>query len=234
MNKGNISRSKRLSSIVDITEPAGVIADVGCDHGFVSIELVNRNKAKHVIACDINKGPLEAAVRNISEAGLSGSIETRLSDGLHKIKPDDKIETVIIAGMGGRLVTKILSEGKDLLENVSQLVLEPQSELFAVRQFIRENRFCIVKEEFVFDAGKYYWIIDARRGESPEPAEDEIQRIYDNYSEYLIKKKDPLLLEYLEKGIRINEEYLKGIAPEKQGSLLEKIGELKKTIELMQ
>lgn len=232
MNKGKTNLSLRLSTIVDMVENASVVADIGCDHGFVSIELINRGKAERVIACDINKGPLEAADFNIGQAGLKDRIETRLSDGLHKITCEDKTDAVVIAGMGGRLVTKILSEGKSILENVKQLVLEPQSELAVVRKFLRENGFFIAKEEFIFDAGKYYWIMDARKG-SVETESDELQKIYDTYSEYLIKKKDPLLLECLEHGIVVNEQYLEGIKTESRGPLIKKIGEIKKTIELM-
>ena len=119
--------SLRMETVKNTVNPCNTACDVGCDHGFVSIALVQEGIAKHVIACDINKGPLQAAADNIAAVGLSEAIETRLSDGLHKVTPEDAPDTVIIAGMGGALTIKILSEAADVLKSVSQLVLQPSS-----------------------------------------------------------------------------------------------------------
>lgn len=230
MNKEKTNLSERMQAVFDMVEPCDTAADIGCDHGFVSIALVKEGIAKKVLACDVNEGPIKAATQNVRQAGLSDSIETRLSDGLHKIKTDDCVDTLIIAGMGGRLMIKILSEGEEILKNVRQLVLQPQSELFLVRKYIRDIGFYIEKEKFLKDEGKFYWVMDIRKGETQK----EVSEIDDLFSGYLIAGRDPLLKEYLEGSISMNESYLANIAPEKQGELIRKTEQLKQALLLMQ
>lgn len=229
MNKGKIILSDRMQAVFDTVLPCKTAADIGCDHGFVSIALVKENVAERVIACDVNAGPLKAASQNIGMAGLSDKIETRLSDGLHKIETRDEVETVIIAGMGGKLMVRILSEGEEILKNVKQLVLQPQSELFLVRKYIRDIGFHIEKEKFLKDEGKYYWVMDIRKGISDK----NISELDDLFSGYLIENKDSLLKEYVEGTIKLNEGYLKGISPEKQDELLKKNQQLRQVLEQM-
>ena len=221
--------SLRMETVKNTVNSCNTACDVGCDHGFVSIALVQEGIAKHVIACDINKGPLQAAADNIAAVGLSEAIETRLSDGLHKVTTGDAPDTVIIAGMGGALTVKILSEASDVLKSVTQLVLQPQSELFLVRKWLRSNGYNILKECFLRDAGKYYFVMDVRPGKSPSHTEEEYA-FYDEFSEFLLQSKDPLYREYLKQGIKNNETYLKGMPEEKRGELLHKTELLKKAL----
>lgn len=224
--------SKRLSTVSNMVINCDTACDIGCDHGYVSIDLVNRNVARRVIACDINEGPLLAASENIAAAGLSDRIETRLSDGLHKVTTTDKPDVIIAAGMGGQLMSKILDEGKEVVKGASQLVLQPQSELFLVRKWLRQNGYTIVREEILTDASKYYFVMDARPGNSKE-YEHKLQELFDSYSEYLIKEKNPLFKEYLERGISVNKSYMEGIAPGKEGVLLLKTNEMETVLSMM-
>ena len=227
--KNNANRlSARMKAVYDMVDESTVAADIGCDHGFVSIALIEGNKCEHVIACDVNEGPLKAAAENIRRSGLSDKIETRPGDGLHKISSCDRVDTIIIAGMGGQLMTRILSEGLEIIKGAAQLVLQPQSELFLVRRFLRENGFYIEKETFLEDMGKYYWVMDARPGAS-EPS-DENEGLFDTYSGYLLKNKDTLLRTYLEKSLEIKRGYLKNIAEADQGKLREEIGLIEKAL----
>lgn len=228
-----MSLSDRLSCVKNMVIQCDTACDIGCDHGFVSIELVKTGVAKRVIACDINRGPLEAAAGNISAANLSDRIETRLGDGLNKIKVSDNVEAIIIAGMGGGLMAKILEEGKAVVAVAKQLVLQPQSENFLVRKWLRENGYTVVKEQMLVDMGKTYVIIDARPGEyiSTEPS---LTELYDTYSEYLIKNKDEILKAYLIKSIEINSGYLFGIDEDKRGALNKKINLMKQALSMME
>lgn len=228
-----MSLSDRLLSVKNTVIPCDTACDVGCDHGFVSIELVKTGVAKRVIACDINKGPLEAAARNISAANLSDRIETRLGDGLAKVSVSDGAESIIIAGMGGSLMAKILEEGKAVVANAKQLVLQPQSENFLVRKWLRENGYTILKEQMLVDMGKTYVIIDARPGEYI-PKDDSLTELYDTYSEYLITNRDEILKAHLKKSIEINSGYLKGIEGERKSALVEKIELMEKALSLME
>ena len=99
--------SIRMQAVADMVTPGGRIADIGTDHGYVPIYLVEQNKTDHAIAMDVRKGPLARAGENIVRFGCSDRIETRLSDGLAMLKPGEA-DTVIIAGMGGLLTIRIL------------------------------------------------------------------------------------------------------------------------------
>lgn len=224
--------SLRLKEVKNTVIPCTLGADVGCDHGYVSIALVKEGKAEKMLAMDVNKGPLEGCLANIEAEGVTDKISIRLSDGLAAVTDSDACEAVIIAGMGGALTTRILSEGKDKLKDIKQLVLSPQSETFLVRKWLRENGYNILKESMVFDAGKYYFIMDVRPGKAPSYNE-ELTEIYDHYSEYLIRTNNALLREYLQKGLSNNKGYLESIDSSKQGALKQKILLIEKTLKLM-
>ncbi|MBR6003287.1 MAG: SAM-dependent methyltransferase [Lachnospiraceae bacterium] len=225
--------SLRLTKVKDTVLKCDTVCDIGCDHGYVSISLIEEEKAKKVIACDINKGPLEAAKENVSKKNLSGKIELRLSDGLSQVSPADHPDSIVIAGMGGALMCKILTEGSEVVSSAKQLVLQPQSEIFLVRKWLRENGFYIENEEFLKDMGKYYVIMDARPGKS-EVFDDELQEIFDIYSKNLIDKKDNLLREYLLSGIEKNSGYLAGIEGSNRDELERKIILMKKAVSMME
>lgn len=210
--------SLRLESVKNMVNPCEVAADIGCDHGYVSMALINEGKAKRVIACDVNKGPLEAASLNIRASHMEGQIETRLADGLHKLSKEDAVNTIIIAGMGGRLMERILSEGLEIVKDVTQLVLQPQSELFLVRKWLRLNGFIINDEKALIDDGKHYFIISAVKGET-ELTSEHLQDIYDEFSKLLINRNDVILRSYLEMLLENNTGYLEKIEGEKRAGL---------------
>lgn len=224
--------SLRLTEVKNTVIPCDFGADVGCDHGFVAISLVKEGKVGKMLAMDVNKGPLEGCLENIKAEGAEDRISVRLSDGLKAVSEDEALDTVIIAGMGGALTTRILTDGKDKLKSIKQLVLSPQSETFLVRKWLRENGYNIQKESMVLDAGKYYFIMDVRPG-NPPALSDELTEIYDLYSGYLIRTGNTLLREYLQKGLSNNKGYLESIEPSKQGTLKRKIEIMEKTLELM-
>ena len=231
MKGSSVNLSKRLEAVKDTVKPCDVSLDIGCDHGYVSIALVKEKVAGKVICLDINEGPLKAAQRNVCEAGVSDSIELRLSDGFEKVTADDKPDSVIIAGMGGRLTASILDGGKDIVKNLSQLVLEPQSEIEVVRAKVRELGFHIEKEKFLTERGKFYFIIDAVPGRANSTGDEEF---YDKYSKYLIETNDTGYKEYVLKSIEKFEGYQRSIKDVKNGDLMGKIEELKKVIDLIE
>lgn len=228
----SFSLSKRLKAVSETVIPCKKVADIGCDHGYVAISLIESGKAEFALCMDINEGPLKAAKEHINAVGFESRIETRLSNGLHNATSNDGIESIIVAGMGGNLVTTIIDDGRSIVKNLKQMVLQPQSELFLVRKKIRELGFYIDSEKFLTDMGKYYWIMDARPG-IKECEEPELLDFYDNYSEFLIKSKDLLYKEYIENSIKINEGYLKGISDGNADSLVRKINDLKQVLNLM-
>lgn len=204
--------SERLELVLSFVEPGESAADVGTDHGHVPVELVRRTIVKKAVAMDVRKGPLSRATENIALAGLADKIETRLSDGVAKLQPGEA-DSVVIAGMGGELIIKILENGRHMWDSVKQWVLSPQSEIFKVRRWLFENGFVIRKEDMVLEDGKFYTVMDVRRkhpevtGEnlvlSKDPAEKEtgLSEISEEsrmlYGEYLIRTKNKVLLTYL-------------------------------------
>ena len=117
--------SLRLKTVADSVTGGNRVADVGCDHAYIAIHLAENNIAPRVVAMDVNKGPLSKAMENIEIRGLEDRIETRLSDGLARLNPGEA-DTVVIAGMGGALMVRILTEGESALYVVKELILQPQ------------------------------------------------------------------------------------------------------------
>ncbi len=185
--------SHRLSVIAEAVSPGNRVADIGTDHGYVPIYLVKKGICPSAIAADINQGPIDRARVNIEREHLSDRIVTRLSDGLSSLEPEE-CDTVVIAGMGGELICRILTEGSRFLKAGCELVLSPQSELFKVRHMLHKNNYRIAAEHFLKEDGKYYTVMRCVPGEESYETETEYE-----YGKLLIEEKNPTFLEYLEK-----------------------------------
>lgn len=185
--------SKRLEMVASFVERGSRIADIGTDHGYLPIALIERGVSPGAIAMDIGQGPLARAREHVLACGMEDKIELRLSDGLAALKPGEA-DTVVIAGMGGELVLHILEQGRALWESTGTFVLSPQSELDKVRIYLEKNGFCIVREAMVFEDGKFYTVMLAKRGRMSldRPA-------HYLYGKYLIEAGDSVLALYLEK-----------------------------------
>ena len=188
---------KRMFAIAALVEHSGVLADVGCYHAYISINLLENGKADRIIASDLREGPLNIAKENIKLAGFEEKIETRLCPGLDGFEAGE-VDTVLISGMGGMLVKEILSEGIKVVEAADTLILEPQSDLRVVRAYLRKIGFEIVEEDMLKESGKYYQIIKAVKAEAGQVSENEIVLMAeDEFGPALIKKKHPVLKEFL-------------------------------------
>lgn len=194
--------SDRLKAVADMVSFGHNVADVGCDHAYISIYLIKNKISNKVIAMDVNEGPLKIARNNISKEGLDGKIETRLSDGLEKLSANE-VDAVLIAGMGGDLTCKILQEGGDKLHKVKELILQPQSDLHKVRKLVERLGFVIVKEKMLIDDEKYYVVIKAVNrccGDvnfNTEYIESDKQETHYIYGKYLLDHQNPVLHQYL-------------------------------------
>lgn len=159
--------SKRLLCCASMVQSGARVADIGTDHGYLGIYLLQTGAARHVIACDLRKDPLENARRNAKLFGVDGAMEFRLSDGLEKILPDE-VDTVVMAGMGGDLIQKILSQCPWRKREGLQFILQPQSAGNVLRRWLCEDGFEIQREEPVQDGHFLYTVMDIRQGE-PAP-----------------------------------------------------------------
>ena len=160
--------SERLSSVASMVTAGNCLADVGTDHGYVPIYLYERQIIPRAIAMDVNKGPLERARLHIAEYGFQNAIETRLSDGLQALK-EGEADSVVIAGMGGPLIIRILSAYPEVTASLKELILQPQSEIAEVRVWLGEQGYEISEEHMVFEDGKYYSMFKAVKNENCRP-----------------------------------------------------------------
>ena len=190
--------SKRLQAVADLVTPGNRVADVGCDHAYISIYLAEKKLSPHVIAMDINKGPIERAKENIRKYGFESIIEVRRSDGIKLLQPGEA-DTILIAGMGGALMRQILSDRPEVLSDTKELILQPQSEIYLVREVLRDYGFFITAENMLIEDGKYYCCIKAETDRIiPDVRSYELtDREHSYYGKLLLEHKDPVLREYL-------------------------------------
>lgn len=154
-----INISERLKCVASLVNKGARVADIGTDHAYLPIYLVQNGISNKVYACDVRKEPLRRAKLHIDEYGLSDKITTQLCDGLKGINKGD-VDTVTICGMGGKLMKNILKAGIDKLGDNTQLVLSAQSELRDFRKYLIEAGIYIKSEHMLLEDGKYYFIFD--------------------------------------------------------------------------
>lgn len=175
------------------------VADVGCDHGFLSVYLVREGISPRVIAMDVRSGPLSAAREHIGASGLGSYIETRLSDGLQELRPGET-DAVVCAGMGGRLMARILEESLEKARGMRELILQPQSQIKEFRQFLRGAGFQVTAEDMVREDGTYYVAMRAVPGEAERGLDERTgfdRALCDRFGEILLSRRHPLLGRYL-------------------------------------
>ncbi len=192
--------SKRMEALARLVSAGARLADIGTDHGYIPIWLCRQGIIPSAIAMDINAGPLKTAEEHIRESGLTDRIETRLSDGLEKLNAKEA-DSVLIAGMGGGLIRRILRDGSGSLEGIRELILQPQSEIALTRRFLRENGWRITKEDMVLEDGKYYPMMKAvpRHEKDPDEESRTEQALADAFGPVLLAEKHPVLLDWLER-----------------------------------
>lgn len=187
--------SERLQMNVSLVPEGARVADIGCDHGYAAIWLVEQGICERVIAMDVNASPLMRAREHVRKAGLETKISCRLSDGVAQLVPGEA-DTLMLAGMGGPLMVRILDGGGAVLEKITTLVLQPQSEISCVRSYLLTHGFVPELEKACMDGGKYYFAMRAVRCNGDElPVWTEEWQYW--FGTYLVQKKDPVLRQYL-------------------------------------
>lgn len=217
----NVQLSKRLGAVASFVEKGARVCDIGTDHGFVPIYLINSGTASHVVAMDVGEGPLERAREHVRKQELCDKIELRLSNGLEKLGKDEA-DTMICAGMGGTLMMRIINDKDPWKLGIRHMILQPQSDLFLFRENLQKIGYGIVAEKEIFEEGKYYVVINAVHGEEDvyykkaasmlkskhELTDDDCIRICRRFGPYLICTGDSELKNYLEHELSICEKIL--------------------------
>ena len=159
-----VQLSQRLKDVATYVPKGAKLLDVGSDHAYLPIYLLEKGLITSAIAGEVVKGPYESALANVSASGFQDKIDVRLANGLAAFEPADEVTTITICGMGGRLIADILDAGKDKLTGVDRLILQPNNREDDLRIWLMENGFEIIAESIMTENGKYYEIMVAEAG----------------------------------------------------------------------
>lgn len=159
----SVQLSKRLKQVADYVEEGARVADIGSDHAYLPCYLADQGKITFAVAGEVVQGPFNNAVKEVRRTGLEDKVEVRLNDGLMVLKPEDRIDTVTIAGMGGALIRSILEKGQenDRLTGQETLILQPNVFEETVREYLMEQQYRITDETIIEENDKIYEIIKA-------------------------------------------------------------------------
>lgn len=152
-----IKLTKRLQAISNMVKRGSIPVDVGTDHGYIPVYLVQNKICKTAVACDINEGPLNSCRMLVSQSGLDDKIKCVLSNGLQSV--DDEYDTVIIAGMGGELIADILSKAENITSK--NIILNPMTHPEIARKWLFDNGFEITSDIVVADGRRHYSVFSA-------------------------------------------------------------------------
>ena len=253
--------SLRLSAIADLVTEGNRLVDVGCDHGYLPVYLIQQKKIPSAIAMDVRKGPLSRAQEHIRQYGLEEYIQTRLSDGLEGLKAGEG-DTLVIAGMGGPLMERILTDGRSVRNSFSELILQPQSDIPHFRRFIQSEGWEITEEKMVEEDGKFYPMMRVVPGACLKPNVDSFTKntaekaasseklhadewaempgnpvaytLEEAFGKYLLQERNPVLYRYLQRESRIRAQILEQLeAAPKAEAVTARILEVKEEAQLI-
>lgn len=188
--------TNRLQAAADLVPVCESMADIGTDHGYLPISLVQEGRARRAIACDVNAGPLARAKEDVISSGLSCQIDLRLGGGLAPLSKGE-VDGVTISGMGGLLMRDILLADMEKAQALSWLVLQPQGHVAELRRFLSTHHFCIEKEVLSMDGGQLYELMLVRPGEMAE-----LSMLQAEIGATAAYRKDPLFKTHIERLIR--------------------------------
>lgn len=236
-----VSLSKRLESIVELAGHGDTLCDVGCDHAHVPIRLLQNGQFRKAIGMDVIEGPLGKARGNLELYGMTDDVELRLSDGLDAFQ-EGEADTLVVTGMGGTLMRGILLREPDKTRSFSALVLGPQSDPDKVRAAVRELGFSLEDERLIYEDGKYYPVLRAavaaqhstdpqQRREPdlqgfrsagpalfpPEIPEKLCREAEDLFGPVLLRRRDPVLREFLVRRIAVLEKIMNSVSLAAEG-----------------
>jgi tRNA (adenine22-N1)-methyltransferase len=194
--------SRRLSALAEWVPQGARFADIGTDHALLPVFLALNGKINYAVAGDIHAGPVEAAKRQVSEAGLEEVVSVRIGDGMAVLEPGE-VDTVTIAGMGGSLMARILDQAQDRLNGVRTLILSPHVAEDAVRRWLVRHHYVLDKEMLLEEDGVIYTLMRAVLSPDPSEAKKVHASLYDEkllspgidkLSTVLLYEMGPLLL----------------------------------------
>lgn len=184
--------SPRLQAVASMLNLEGIVADIGTDHAYLPIYLIKEMGCIWVIATEYTTPPYQTAQEQIKKAGVAGSIEVRQGDGLKVLKKGE-VEEIVIAGLGGATIRKIITGQLPVARKVKNLVLQPMSAISELRQWLAANHFQITGEKLAREGDKFYQVMAVQTGKME--LEDPFLLAA---GPKLIAENDPLLPEFLD------------------------------------
>ena len=225
----------RLKAIANQIGPYQSMADIGTDHAFLPVWLIQSGKIMAAVAGDVQTGPLEAAKRTVREAAIENKVAVRLGDGLRVVSPGE-VEVAVIAGMGGSTISRILQSSPEVVKNLRRIVCQPMTGAASLREWLLTNGWIIVAEDLVQEDDRLYEIIVAEQGSA-----EALDALLLEIGPQLWLNRHPLLPEHL---IRLRRQYLhRATAMEKSRSdkvgrerqkIMSKIAELEAKLKCLQ
>lgn len=230
----------RFETILFFAEKSEISADIGSDHGIVVVELLKKGIATKTIATDISDNSLEKLREKIPQLDkkISSKIEIRVGDGLKPLKKDEA-DQIIIAGMGGNLICKILVDYDSIFNLLSpNIILSPIQDVEILRKYLNNNKFSIKNELICFEKGKYYHVLKCAKKQNhidAYPIDNSKRELSYLLGLQNIKRKDQVTLDYFNHLINKNKQIIKKI--EKSGNKeqnLHKIAEINEMIDFLE
>lgn len=218
--------SDRLIKITEFIKQDSKILDVGTDHGYVPIYLIEEGICDRAIASDISYDSLNKTIASVKARGLEDSISSRLGDGLDVIKPFE-VQGVIMAGMGGILIQNILEKNKAITDSIDYFVFQPMVAIKELRKYLMKNSYEIVDESLSKEGDKFYEIIYAEKRDDGFINDKLDKEIYYEISKVLLEKNHPLLKEYIESKIMMAKSVMNDLKDKKSKKSIERYDELK-------
>lgn len=194
-----ISLTKRLAMAADLVPQCEVLADVGTDHSYLAVWLLQSGKAQKVFASDIGEGPLRSTKETAERFGLEDTLQPILADGLN-YPGAEQAEVITICGMGGETMISILSAAPWTKQNRT-LILQPQSKLTELENWLKREGYSIENARLCLDAGKCYLALSVLGG----------GKWVNRAEDWLLHNRDPLLDDYLSREIQKTDRALHGI-----------------------
>lgn len=188
-----IQLSERLKKVASYLPEAALFADIGSDHAYLPCYVCIHDPSSRAIAGEVNEGPFQAAVSQVTLQELQDRIEVRKGDGLNVVE-EGEVEQVTIAGMGGKLIRNILEEGKNKLSKVNRIVAQPNLDARILREWFIQHDYVLVQEAILEEDGHIYEVLVADKGDSLAPYTDNREKEL-LFGPYLLQKKNPSFIE---------------------------------------
>ncbi|CAI8744409.1 MULTISPECIES: tRNA (adenine(22)-N(1))-methyltransferase [Bacillus] len=204
-----VKLSKRLEEVVREIPVGSTVADIGSDHAYLPCYTIINNIATKAVAGEVVDGPFRSAQATVAESGLQEKVDVRKGNGLAVITPGE-VDVITIAGMGGALIRDILENGKEKLNGVIRLILQPNIAAHHIREWFIENGWELIHEKIIKEDGKIYEILVGEKGEPLTPYHENKQtELF--IGPFLMKEKSDAFVEKWENELKNFQNILKQI-----------------------